>query len=334
MADVLSQQQIDELLNSFSTQGEKAFEEIEDEAEKKIKNYDFKTPKKFTKEKLKIIEGILENYARTLSSYLTGLMRIYCKVEVLQIEEQHYYEFNNALPDYVMMGLIDMGVSDEDVLEMSVIMQLSNPITFTIMDRLMGGSGAYTEITRDFTELEVGLMTNVMTSMAELLKEPWGQYIDLDPGLTNVETNSRVMQSIPPDEVIVLGMFEIEIKDVKNTMSICIPAMNLESVMSKFSDKWARNTKRLDPNRENERRQSILDNIKDSGLQIDAVLCETDVDLYDILTLQVDDVIPLNMPIDENVTVKVGGRRWFDGKLGVYNNRKAIKIDNIYKELR
>ncbi|MGN0691917.1 MAG: FliM/FliN family flagellar motor switch protein, partial [Oscillospiraceae bacterium] len=128
--------------------------------------------------------------------------------------------------------------------------------------------------------------------------------------------------------------FEIEIKDVKNTMSICIPAMNLESVMSKFSDKWARNTKRLDPNRENERRQSILDNIKDSGLQIDAVLCETDVDLYDILTLQVDDVIPLNMPIDENVTVKVGGRHWFDGKLGVYNNRKAIKIDNIYKELR
>ncbi|MGN0697077.1 MAG: flagellar motor switch protein FliM [Oscillospiraceae bacterium] len=334
MADVLSQQQIDELLNSFSTQGEKAFEEIEDEAEKKIKNYDFKTPKKFTKEKLKIIEGILENYARTLSSYLTGLMRIYCKVEVLQIEEQHYYEFNNALPDYVMMGLIDMGVSDEDVLEMSVIMQLSNPITFTVMDRLMGGSGAYTEINRDFTELEVGLMTNVMTSMAELLKEPWGQYIDLDPGLTNVETNSRVMQSIPPDEVIVLGMFEIEIKDVKNTMSICIPAMNLESVMSKFSDKWARNTKRLDPNRENERRQSILDNIKDSGIQIDAVLCETDVDLYDILTLQVDDVIPLNMPIDENVTVKVGGRRWFDGKLGVYNNRKAIKIDNIYKELR
>lgn len=334
MADVLSQQQIDELLNSFSTQGEKAFEEIEDEAEKKVKNYDFKTPKKFTKEKLKIIDGIFENYARTLSSYLTGLMRIYCKVEVLQIEEQHYYEFNNALPDYVMMGLIDMGVSDEDVLEMSVIMQLSNPITFTIMDRLMGGSGAYTEITRDFTELEVGLMTNVMTSMAALLKEPWGQYIDLDPGLSNVETNSRVMQSIPPDEVIVLGMFEIEIKDVKNTMSICIPAMNLESVMSKFSDKWAKNTKRLDPNRENERRQSILDNIKDSGIQINAVLCETDVDLYDILTLQVDDVIPLNMPIDENVTVKVGGRRWFDGKLGVYNNKKAIKIDNIYKELR
>ncbi len=334
MADVLSQQQIDELLNSFSTQGEKVFEEIEEENEKKVKNYDFKTPKKFTKEKLKLIESIFENYARVLSSYLTGLMRIYVKVEVLQIEEQKYYEFNNALPDYVMMSMVNMGISDDDILETIAIMQLSNPVTMTIMDRLMGGTGAYTELNRDFTEIEVGLMTTVLGRMAGLLKDPWGQYIDLDPSLTNVETNSRVMQSIPPDEVVVLIMLEIEIKDVKNTMSICIPAMNLESIMSKFSDKWARNTKKYDPNRENERRQSILESIKDSGINIDAILCKTDVDLYDILTLQVDDVIPLGMSINDNVEVLVGGKHWFDGKLGVRNNKKAIRIDNIYKELR
>ena len=110
MADVLSQSQIDELLNSFSSQGTKAFDEIEEHANnKKIKNYDFKMPKKFTKEQLKIIDGIFENYGRILSSYLTGLMRTYCKVEVLQIEEQRYYEFNNALPDYVMMSMINLG---------------------------------------------------------------------------------------------------------------------------------------------------------------------------------------------------------------------------------
>jgi flagellar motor switch protein FliM len=335
MADVLSQQQIDELLNSFSAQGTKAFDEIEEEKnDKKVKTYDFKMPKKFTKEKLKVIDSIFENYARVLSSYLTGLMRIFCKVEVLQIEEQRYYEFNNALPDYVMMSLVNMGISDEDILETVAIMQLSNPISFTIMDRLMGGTGTYSEVNRDFTEIEVGLMTNVLSKMAALLKEPWGQYIDLDPTLSNVETNSRVMQSIPPDEVIILVMLEIEIKDVKNTMSICIPALNLESIMSKFSDRWSRSTKRMDPNKENERRQTILDSIKDSGLQIDAILCDTNVDLYDILTLQVDDVIPLNMPIDKNIAVKVGGHLWFDGKLGVMNNKKAIRIDNIYKELR
>lgn len=335
MADVLSQSQIDALLNSFSEEGTKALDEIEEQSnEKKVKTYDFKMPKKFTKEQLKTIDGIFENYSRVLSSYLTGLLRVYCKVEVIQTEEQLYYEFNNALPDYVMMSMVNMGIMDDDVLETSCILQLSNPISFTMMDRLMGGAGTYSDQSRDFTEIEVELMTTVLKRMASLLKEPWGSYIDVNPSLTSVETNSRVVQPFSPDEVVIIVMLEVEIKDVKNTISICIPAMGLESIMSKFGDKWSRGTKKLDPKRENERRVSLMDAIKDSDLKIDAVLCETTLDLYDVLTLQEGDVIPLNIPIDSNITVKIGNNLWFDGKLGIKNNKKAVKIDNIYKELR
>ena len=334
MADVLSQSQIDALLNSFSSEGTKAFEEIEEQAkEQKVKNYDFKMPKKFTKEQLKVIDGIFENYSRVLSSYLTGLMRIFCKVEVLQIEEQLYYEFNNALPDYVMMSMVNMGITDDDVMETNSIMQVSNQIAFTMMDRLMGGEGAYFEQNRDFTEIEVGLFTTVLNKMASLLKEPWGTYIDINPVITTIETNARVMQSISPDEVVILVVLEMEIKDVKNTMTFCIPAMNLESIMSKFGDRWSRTTKKLDPKREKERRVSLLEAIKDSELRISAVLGETKLDLYDVLTMQVNDIIPLNVPIDSNITVNIGSNLWFDGKLGTKNSKKAVKIDNIYKDL-
>ncbi len=335
LADVLSQKQIDELLNSFNTNGSKAFDEIEEQSnDKKIKNYDFKMPKKFTKEQLKVIDSIFENYSRSLSSYLTGLMRIYCRVEVMQIEEQRYYEFNNALPDYVMMSLINMGIHDEDILETSCILQISNPVTFTMIDRLMGGNGAYSEVNRDFTEIEITLMSGVMEKMAQLLKGSWSQYIDLDPMMMSMETNSRVMQSIPPDEVIILVTLEIEIKDVKNIMTFCVPAINLESIMSKFGDRWARTSKRFDPRKENERRDSIMSSLKDSDIDVRAVLCDTKVDLYDLLTLQVDDVIPLNVPIVQNIELRIGGSMWYDGKLGVVKNKKAVKIDNIYKELR
>ena len=334
MADVLSQSQIDALLNSFSSEGTKAFEEIEEQAkEQKVKTYDFKMPKKFTKEQLKIIDGIYENYARMLSSFLTGLMRIYCKVEVLQIEEQLYYEFNNALPDYVMMSMVNMGITDEDVMETNCIMQISNPIVFSMMDRLMGGGGDYSDQNRDYTEIEIGLFSTVLNKMTALLKEPWGVYIDINPTLTTIETNARVMQTISPDEVVILVVLEMEIKDVKNTMTFCIPAINLESIMAKFGDRWSRGTKKLDPQKEKERRVSLLDAIKDSELTIDAILCETKLDLYDVLTMQVNDIIPLYIPIDQNVNVKIGKNLWFDGKLGIKNNRKAVKIDNIYKDL-
>ena len=123
--------------------------------------------------------------------------------------------------------MVNMGIVDDDVLETSCIIQLSNPISYTMMDRLMGGAGTYTDQSRDFTEIEVELMTTVLKRMAALLKEPWGSYIDVNPSLTSVETNSRVVQPFSPDEVVIIVMLEVEIKDVKNTISICIPAMGL-----------------------------------------------------------------------------------------------------------
>ena len=331
MADVLSQSQIDALLNSFSANGSEAFEEIEANDSNNVKNYDFRMPRKFTKEQLKSVEGIFETYARVVSSYLTGLLRLYCKVEVLQIEEQRYNEFNNALPDYVLLSTIDMGIEDEDVMETSVIMQISNPVTYCMIDRLMGGDGQFTEINRDFTEIEVGLMTNVINKLTASLKQAWDPFIEIHPKLTNVETNARVLQSIAPDDVVILVMLELEIRKIKNTISICIPALNLESMMAKFSDRFAKNGKKFDANKDNERREEILNGIKNSKLRIDAILSETQVDLYDILTLQPGDIIPLNMSISDNVTVKIGEHIWFDGKLGEKNDHKAIKIDNIYK---
>lgn len=331
MADVLSQSQIDALLNSFSANGSEAFEEIEANDSNNVKNYDFRMPRKFTKEQLKSVEGIFETYARVVSSYLTGLLRLYCKVEVLQIEEQRYNEFNNALPDYVLLSTIDMGIEDEDVMETSIIMQISNPVTYCMIDRLMGGDGQFTEINRDFTEIEVGLMTNVINKLTASLKQAWDPFIEIHPKLTNVETNARVLQSIAPDDVVILVMLELEIRKMKNTISICIPALNLESMMAKFSDRFAKNGKKFDINKDNERREEILNGIKNSKLRIDAILSETQVDLYDILTLQPGDIIPLNMSISDNVTVKIGEHIWFDGKLGEKNDHKAIKIDNIYK---
>ena len=114
MADVLTQAQIDEMLKSVAMGAEPVVTKTE---ETKVKEYDFRAPKKFTKEQIKILEGIFENYARLLSSYLTGKLRLYCRVSLVNIEEQRYNEFNNALPDYVVMGMVDLGIKNEGISE-------------------------------------------------------------------------------------------------------------------------------------------------------------------------------------------------------------------------
>ena len=72
MGDVLSQSEIDNLLNALSS-GELDVEEIKDTNEKQVKEYDFARPSKFSKEHLRTLEIIFEHYGLLLERYLSRL---------------------------------------------------------------------------------------------------------------------------------------------------------------------------------------------------------------------------------------------------------------------
>lgn len=326
MADVLTQAQIDEMLKNVAMGAEPVVTKTE---EVKVKEYDFRAPKKFTKEQIKVLESIFENYARLLSSYLTGKLRLYSRVSLINIEEQRYNEFNNALPDYVVMGMVDLGIKNEEISETDVIVQVSNTITYTMIDRLLGGKGEFSELNRDFTEIEITIMTDVMRSFADLLKEPWLSHIDLEPRLIGIETNSRVVQTIGHEDTVIIVALEVEINNSKSIISVCIPAINLDEIMGKFIPRYSGQRRKTDAAREQERRDSIMTGISTTDLEIKAVLGMINLDMYEVLTLQVNDVIPLEKKISENIVIKVGDRVWGDGKLGTYNNKKAIMIENF-----
>ena len=62
MSEVLSQSQIDALL-SAARRGEN-LEPAEDTSKtKKYRKYDFRSPRKFTKDRLKMLDSIFENYS-------------------------------------------------------------------------------------------------------------------------------------------------------------------------------------------------------------------------------------------------------------------------------
>lgn len=329
MADVLSQSQIDELLKNLGGADEETLESMSDNLnEKQVKVYDFKAPKKFTKEQFKSIRNIFESFSKTLSSYLTSLTRFYCRVEVLQIEEQHYYEFNNALPDYTIMGNLDL-IFDEksDMIDTKCMIQFSNAVSFSLIDRLLGGYGKSINVSRNFTDIEIRVMKSVIEKMGGYLKDVFAPYVDMQPLLTNIETNARVNQAIGTDEVIILATLEVEYNDVKNIITITIPAMSVEAIISKTKkdiNDVSRSKKEL------MHREGIIKQIQRSNFKIEAILANTTVNLSEILSIHKGDVLLLNSPIDKNISLMVNNEKLFDGKMGIINHRKAVKICNVY----
>ncbi len=329
MAETLTQEQIDAMLSSVLS-GEKVELEARDDKEE-IKEYDFRTPKKFTKEQIKILERIFESYARHLSSYLTGLLRLYCKVSLANIEEQKYFEFSNALPDYTIMGIVDIGIKDDDIEDSSAVLQLSNSLTFTMIDRMLGGRGSYEDADRDFTEIEINVMNNIVKRFTSHLQDAWEGYVEISPKLINIETNSRVISAQDADETMIIVAMEVNINDSKSVISFCMSALTMDQIMKKFSAKFSSGKRSVSTTKEAERKESIMATLGHSELTVTAVLDETQLELKDVLGLQIGDIIPLEKPITGNVLLKIGETYWFDGKLGTLNNKKAFKIDNILK---
>ena len=165
MPEQLSQAQIDALLKKMSS-GEVAVEE-----KQTIKEYDFKSPKKFTKEQLKAMDGLHETFSRLLSSYLSGILRIGCDVQVLQIDEERYYEYNNALPDTALIGIVGMDPEGEDYSEGTMIIDVSTTMGFYLVDRLLGGSGDDFNFTRDYTEIEMAIIHTIFKEIVEKLED-------------------------------------------------------------------------------------------------------------------------------------------------------------------
>jgi flagellar motor switch protein FliM len=171
MAEILSQSQIDALLSNLTREAPETI--LPDVGGKKIKEYDFRSPKHFTREQLKLLFSIYENYARILSSYATGILQTYCLVEIVEVEEQQYYEFNNALPDSVLMGVVDLVVKDTESDEDLVLMDLSKDIGFCAIDRLLGGAGVPLAVDRDYSEIELALLEHFVKGMVNLMKNVW-----------------------------------------------------------------------------------------------------------------------------------------------------------------
>jgi flagellar motor switch protein FliM len=326
--EVLSQSQIDDLLNSLTTGAMDLEAEAEDNA-KKVKEYDFRTPKRFTKEQLKIVSSVYENFSRLLSSYLTGMLRLYVEVECVHIEETRYADFNNALPDSVLASLGEIRFSGGNEDDNTIMLEINKGIGFAIMERLLGGTGDGLDVDREFTEIEVSLLENVFKGAYPQMSDAWSNYFEMDVLFRRVETNARLMQAVGAEDTVVVVMLDIHMRELQGTASVCVTAACLEDILKKIDSQYARNLKRINSAGDKERRELVMQYLQDSDLEMRCVIGETQVNLKDIFYLSVGDVIQLSKPIDSLIDLDVGRSCWFKGKMGPQRGKKAIQINQV-----
>ena len=325
MAEVLSQSQIDALLHAVQS-GEKDLNEPAVEQEKKYRKYDFSSPRKFTKDRIKMLNGIFDTYSRIINSRLNARLRANCEITVESIEEQRYYEFSNALTEGDVLALVKVTVKGKEQ-DVPLLLYLSTPTALSMMDRLMGGEGeADASLPADYTytDIELQLYEDIVSDMVSVMGGSWENYIPIEFTYSKTDVNPTLSQIIGLDETVIIVDMKMQFTNITGRMSICLPGEVLTNIFAEIS--------RENPVRKltaEDKSEEIFDKLRDSSLEIVSILGETRLSLSDIYHLNVGDVIDLGCPKDSSVYLDIGGYHWFTGKVGTHKKNMAVKIDNV-----
>jgi flagellar motor switch protein FliM len=322
LGDILSQNEIDDLLKALNT-GELDVQEMQNSnLEKKIRVHDFRRPSKFAKDQLKTLNIIYEGYARLVTNFLSGYLRTLVQVDVISVEPLAYNEFNNSISNPVILAIVEF-----TPLNGSIIFELAPNVAFSLVDRILGGKGTGIEKVRGFTEIELSIIERIIIQILNLMKEPWENVITIRPRLDKIETNAQFAQVISPNEMVALVTLSAKVGEVEGMINICIPHMVVEPIVSKLSTKFWFSVIEKEVSKETQK--DIEEKIGNAKVPIKAILGNTTLLVSEVADLEVGDVIPLETDADQDLEIHVGDIHKFYGIPGVRKNKVSVKLSKV-----
>jgi flagellar motor switch protein FliM len=321
LGDILSQAEIDALLAAMNSGGGADVIVPIEETVKEARLYDFSNPQKFNRDQLRTLENIFENFARNVTSFMTGYLRTSATIDVVNSEAIMYRDFNVALSSPCILGIVEL----QPLTGGSIIVEMSSNIGYAIIDRILGGLGFGLRRMRDFTEVEKILLERVILQMLNFLPEPWENVIPIRPRLEKIETNPQFAQIIAPTDIVALVLLNIKIGSAEGTLSFCLPHLMLEPIMNRLYAKFSYDTRR----RKDDTavyKEKLAEELERTRVPISAVIGKTSVMVSEFVNMQIGDVIPLDSYTDSDLIIKVGSMEKFHAKPGTNRGRYAVQI--------
>lgn len=319
MAQILSQDEIDALLTTVSA-GEEAEEKAEGLAESKsIVAYDFKHPNRVSKDQIRTLENVHDNFGGHLGSVMSGIFRAVVDIELMSVDQITYSEF--------IMSLVSPSCSYTFTMapmEGKCILDFNPALTFGFVERMFGGTGKAIETERELTGIERAVMVRIANRVMQELSKAWKRINVVNIESTGFETNPQFIQIVPPGETVIVITFQIKMLSSSGILTICYPFVTLEPIAAKLSgqswiDATTKKISTID-------RDINVDNLSRVTATVSSRLGDLEISIRDFLNVKIGDVIALDKQVRESITVLVEGCPKFLARPGLCGKKRGFEI--------
>ena len=290
--------------------------------QKTVKQYDFRRPEKFSRDQLRTVRGIHDQLIRLLNSSLAAYLRTNVQVNLDGVDQQAYHEFAADAHEGNLIYVINV-----DPLPAPMLLEVSTPLVFASLDRLLGGTGKRLAEEREPTEMERKLFQeNWLLPVLDAVSTAWQTIITISPNVTAVETNAGFVHIALPTDVVVSVSMSAAIGDAEGRIRLCYTYATLEPIVPQLDTQrliGAGRTRRRPDDSENVRR-----GLRGISVPVVARLGTADVTMSELMGLQRGDVITLDSYIDREIDLLINGEIKYKARPGLKKHRLAARITN------
>ena len=295
--------------------------------------YDFRRPDKLSKEHVRSLQVLHENFAGFFVSSLAGYLRTQVEVELVSVEQVPYDEYMKTISTSIL------NILNVDALAGQAILEMDFGLFFAMLNRLLGGKGAAGKIVRDLTDIEKLLAGNIVEMALTDLKAAWETVLPLDFVVASMETSSQFVQIVPGNDTIVLVLFDIRMGDFQGAMSLCIPYLLIKPILNKLSaQRWFVSDRKKNAATHG---PLLAQRLNTTTVPCIARLGVASLTVAGLVALEVGQVVPMQVCPSEEVSgpapkgrlgtvdLLVGDQVKFRGRTGLRGRNLAVQIEQV-----
>lgn len=321
MEQVLSQGEVDALLRGVS-EGQI---ETETDVPKEVGGvvpYDLTNQEKIVRGRLPTLDIISQMFSRLFRNSFSSLMRKSADISPVSADSLKFGEFLRSLSIPTTLHVFRM-----EPLRGFGLMVIESRLVFSFVDNFFGGTGNsdVNIMGRDFSAIEVRMTKKVVQNALEDWERAWKSVHPVECTYVRSEINPQFAAIVPPTDVVLVIVFDIEMENSSGTFTICIPYSMIEPITKKLKANFQSEQMEVDQIWINRLRGELMQ----TEMEMVAELGQTQVTPRDLLGLAKGDVVMLDKDVSDPLNIKIDGTAKFRGYSGVSRGMKAIQITEV-----
>ncbi|CAM3030661.1 flagellar motor switch protein FliM [Legionella worsleiensis] len=344
--DVLSQEEIDALLESVGggtddaaeqtkeqhseekpsrkkksakAEGQAAQEEEESGslAEEEVKIINFAAQERIVKGQLPVLDKIYDRAVRLFATDIYQLTANDFEIKQEPLQVVKHRDFMGGLPNPSLMSIYRF-----KPLRGKGILLFDSIFVYDLVDYYFGGSSQFfaQKDKTDYTATELRVMEVATKKLVTNLTHAWEPIIQLEITKFNDETNPQLVNIAEPNEMLLVTRFTINFGKEVGSFYFILPYSMVEPIKQQLELGASRHDDEIDHDWVKLLREELME----VELTVTAAMAETESTLGAVMTWQVGDFIPLLL--NDIVTMDIEDTPCFTSTLGSANDKRALKI--------